>query len=254
MQIDVRSRLAQKLGSLGGFVIEIVGQCGVSVAPVVGHIKDGYDLFTGWAKAAAALHEQYSVSDCSYAIDTGSPAAAFQGVKTLPDQPNEERNRKREPSDNLVRAENRPRIRRRRRDQRPRRRGRERCSEPVVQLYYLATEYKAYEAVRQALDAGNLDVRLFRTYPLMGAYLMVSATFSDLIPIENFGTPGWMDYVENLKKRSFDGIYDAATGLIKDSPWEIKGLPKRPQKGAGIQFGMLKGAAEVGGNVQDVFS
>jgi hypothetical protein len=123
-----------------------------------------------------------------------------------------------------------------------------------LQLYYLSTEYRATKAINEALTNGNLDITLFRTYPLMGAYLMTSATFSDLIPIECFGTPGWMDYVENLKKRGFDGIYDAATDLIKDSPWEIKGLPKRPQKGAGIQFGLFKGAAEVGGNVKDIFS
>jgi hypothetical protein len=83
---------------------------------------------------------------------------------------------------------------------------------------------------------------------------MTSATFSDLIPIECFGTPGWMDYVENLKKRKFDGIYDAATDLIDKSPWEIKGLPKRPVKGAGIQFGMFNAAKDLGSNVKEVFS
>ena len=63
-----------------------------------------------------------------------------------------------------------------------------------------------------------------------------------------------MDYVENLKKKNFDGIYDAATGLIDSSPWEIKGLPKRPVKGAGLQFGMLNAAKDLGSNVKDVFS
>ena len=71
----------ESLGSLSGLIIGIVETCGVSVAPVVGHIKDGYDLFTGWAKAAAALHEQYSISECKYAIDTGAPSAAFAGLK-----------------------------------------------------------------------------------------------------------------------------------------------------------------------------
>ena len=37
-----------------------------------------------------------------------------------------------------------------------------------------------------------------------------------------------MDYIETLKKRSFDEIYEASNQLIDDSPWEIKGLPKRP--------------------------
>lgn len=241
-------------GKVGSLVIDIIGKCGVSIAPVVGHIKDGYDLFTGWAKAAAALHEQYSVSDCNYVIDTGAPAAAFQGVKAcLIAQTKKEATSASIATTSFALKTGLAFV------------DGGAISGPVVgaanamasvsqQLYYLATEYRATKAINQALNDGNLDVKLFRTYPLMGAYLMVSATFSDLIPIENFGTPGWMDYVENLKKRGFDGIYDAATGLIKDSPWEIKGLPKRPQKGAGIQFGLLKGAGELGGNVKEIFS
>ena len=69
------------LGGLTSLIVNIIEKCGVSVAPVVGHIKDGYDLFTGWAKAGAKLHEQYSISQCRYAIDTGIPAAAFSGLK-----------------------------------------------------------------------------------------------------------------------------------------------------------------------------
>jgi hypothetical protein len=244
----------ESLGGLGGFIIDIVGKCGVSVAPVVGHVKDGYDLFTGWAKAAKALHDQHSISNCHYIIDTGAPAAAFQGVKTC--LINETKNETASASiattsfalkTGLVFVDGGA------------------ISGPVVgaanavaslslQLYWLATEWKATKAINQALADDKLDVTLFETYPLMGCYLMTSATFSDLIPIDCFGTPGWMDYVENLKKRSFDGIYDAATGLIDKSPWEIKGLPKRPVKGAGLQFGMVSAVKSFGSNVKDVFS
>ena len=72
----------ETLGSMGSFVIDIIGKAGVSVAPVVGHIKDGYDLFVGWAKAGAALHEQHSISERRYVIETGAPTAAFDGLKT----------------------------------------------------------------------------------------------------------------------------------------------------------------------------
>jgi hypothetical protein len=244
----------EKIGSLGGFVIDIVGKCGVSVAPVVGHIKDGYDLFTGWAKAAKALHEQYSIGSRDYIIDTGAPAAAFQGVKAC--LVNETKNEAAAASiattsfalkTGLAFVDGGA------------------ISGPVVgaanavaslslQLYWLATEWRATNAINKALADGNLDVTLFRTYPLMGCHLMTSATFSDLIPIDCFGTPGWMDYVENLKKRKFDGIYDAATSLIEKSPWEIKGLPKRPAKGAGVQLGVMSIAKDFGSNVKEVFS
>ena len=123
-----------------------------------------------------------------------------------------------------------------------------------LQLYWLATEWKATKAINQALANNKLDVTLFESYPLMGCYLMTSATFSDLIPIHCFGTPGWMDYIESMKKRTYDGIYDAATGLIDNSPWEIKGLPKRPVKGAGLQFGMVAAMKDLGSNIKGIFS
>ena len=69
-------------------------------------------------------------------------------------------------------------------------------------LYLLGTEWKATKAINKALDADELDIRLFRTYPLMGCYVLASATLSDLIPVGSFGTPGWMDYIENLKQLS----------------------------------------------------
>ena len=44
------------------------------VPPVVGHIKDGYDLFTGWAKVGADMYQQYNISERHYVIDTGVPS------------------------------------------------------------------------------------------------------------------------------------------------------------------------------------
>ena len=92
----------------------------------------------------------------------------------------------------------------------------------------LASEWRATQAIENALQADNLDIGIFQTYPLMGCYLLVSATLSDLIPVDCFGTPGWMDYIENLQHNAFARIYGAAADLIDKSPWEIEGLPKRP--------------------------
>ena len=102
-------------------------------------------------------------------------------------------------------------------------------------IYLLATEWKATKAINQALTSGQLDIRLFHSYPLMGCYFLVSATLSDLIPIDSFGTPGWMDYIENLHRHGFEQIYKSSVDLIEKSPWEIEGLPKRP-KGTSGEF------------------
>ena len=53
----------------------------MTVAPVVGHIKDGYELFTGGAKVGADLYQQYNVSEQHYVIETGAPSAVFAGLR-----------------------------------------------------------------------------------------------------------------------------------------------------------------------------
>ena len=248
----------ETLGTLSGFIVDMIGKCGVSVAPVVGHIKDGYDLFTGWAKAGSRLHEQYSISNKKYAIETGAAAAAFSALKVcLKEETQHEVASASAATASFALKTGLMFV------------DGGAISGPVLGaanavatlsmlLYWLATEWKATRGINEALQAGNLDVRLFKTYPLMGCYMLCSATFSDLIPIDNFGTPGWMDYVEGLKKRGFDGIYESSNELIEKSPWEIKGLPKRPVKGGGLQTGMISGlgsgAKDLGSNLKDLFS
>lgn len=104
-------------------------------------------------------------------------------------------------------------------------------SQVGLKLGQLGTEWRATRRANEILRMGPLDIQLFRTYPLMGCYLLTCATLSDIVPIQCFGQPGWMDYIETLKSRGYDGIYEAAGGLIDSSPWEIRGLPKRPLKG-----------------------
>lgn len=227
---------------VGDLVLKILAECSVSVAPVIGHIKDGVSVFTGWAKAGEALYTQCSVADRKHAIDTGAPAAAFAALRECleADTKDQVLSASRVTasfalktglafldggaiSGPVVGAANA-------------------LAEFTQKLYLLGTEWRSTKAINKSLVAGQLDIGLFKTYPLMGCYLMVSGTLSDLIPIESFGTPGWMDYIENMKKNDFDKIYSAATDLIEKSPWEIEGLPKRPKAKASAKgvFGEVK--------------
>ena len=219
----------EELGSLGGFILSLLGQFSVSVPPLVGSIKNGYDLFTGWAKVGADLYARHNISDRSYAIETGVPAQAFQALQRCL----AEETKNQAVSATTATAAFALRTGLTFVDGGA-------ISGPVVgavtaladfahALYLLAVEWRATQAVNRALQSGELDIRLFQDYPLMGCYLLVSATLSDLIPVECFGTPGWMDAVENLKRQAFDRIYSSAADLIEKSPWEIQGLPKRPQ-------------------------
>lgn len=246
----------KNLGTLGT-ITELITNEIVGAVPVVEYIKDGYELFTEWANVGSSLHEQYSISSKSYAIDTDKPAAAFEALKTCL---KEETKREVEsastattsfalktgltfvdggtisgPAVGILKA----------------------LATLALQLYWLATEWKATRGINDALNAGKLDIRLFETYPLMGCYMLTSATLSDLIPINYFGTPGWMEYAQKLKKQGFDAIYESAHSLIDKSPWEIKGLPKRSVKGAGLQIGMVtglgSGAYKLGSNSEELY-
>ena len=217
------------LGSISGLIMTLLGQCAVSIPPVVGHIKDGYDLFTGWAKVGSDLYREYNISERSNTIDTGVPTAAFGALKScLEDETKREAISATRATTSFALKTGLAFV------------DGGAISGPVIgaanaladfshQIYLLANEWKATKAINRALTAGELDIRLFRTYPLMGCYFLVSATLSDLIPIDSFGTPGWMDYIENLHKHGFEEIYKSSVDLIEKSPWEIEGLPKRPK-------------------------
>ena len=237
-----------QLGSLSGTILTILGKVAVSVPPVVGQIKDGYDLFTNWANAGASLYEQFGVSDRNYVLDTGAPAQAFAALRSLLAQETKKQTIAASQATasfalktGLAFVDGGA------------------ISGPVIgavsalatlaqQLYYLAVEWRATQAVSAALKAGELDVRLFRTYPLMGCYLIISGTLSDLIPIDCFGTPGWMTYIENTKHQ-FDAIYHSATKLVDASPWEIQGLPKRKAGTSASLFGEGSRLAGLGSSI-----
>jgi len=241
------------LGDLGGFVLGLLGQCGVSVAPVVGHVKDGYDLVVGWGKVGLALHERHDIAARRYAIDTGAPAAAFAALKKcLADEAKTQAAEAGIASASFALktglvfvdggAVSGPVVG-----------AAKALSQVSLKLYGLASEWRATRQANTVLREGPLDITLFRTYPLMGCYLLTCATLSDIVPVASFGQPGWMDYIETLKKRGYDGIYESAAALIDSSPWEIRGMPKRPVKGGALGLGGTAAPGLAGDLMGDVF-
>jgi hypothetical protein len=239
------------LGDLAGFVLDILEKCAVEVAPAVGHVKDGYDLFTGWAKVVSQAIERHDISKRAYVIDTGAPQAAFNALKQCLDK--EIKAQAGEAGiatasfalkTGLVFADGGA------------------ISGPVVgalkaaanlamKIGLLALEFRSTRRANELLKKSDLDIKLFETYPLLGCYLLTSATLSDVIPIKSFGQPGWMDYIETLKSRGFDGIYQAAEKLIDASLWEVRDMPKRRGKST-LPLGSL-GAGGVAGDLKDIF-
>ena len=194
------------LGPLAGIIMEVVAKCSASAAPVIGHISDGVSAIGQWIDVGVGYYHKEPF-----------PGAATPSRWGLRPQPLRRwRNSLQNETDHaaigagitstsfvvktgLVFADGGA------------------ISGPVVgavtalakiahYLYLLGMEYRATRDANAALAAGHLDITLFDTYPLMGCYLLNCATLSDIIPIKCFGTPGWKEYIANMKKNAVDNI------------------------------------------------
>lgn len=221
------------LGPLTQLVLSVVAECAASAAPVIGHIKDGVAVVSDWTEVGLGLYKQNTISRCSYTIELGAPAAAFAALEKLMKDQTEHaaisagiNTTSFAAKTGLLFADGGA------------------ISGPVVgavnalaqiahTLYLLGMEYRATKDANAALAAGHLDITLFETYPLMGCYLLNCATLSDIIPITCFATPGWKDYIVQMKKGAIDNILKESVALIDKSPWEIKDMPKRPGGSSG---------------------
>jgi hypothetical protein len=231
------------LGPLSSIILSIVAECSASAAPVIGHIKDGVSMVSDWIDVGVGYYHKSTISRCSYSIDLGAPAAAFAALEDL--LKDEVKNAAVSagisttsfavktgmvfvdggaisgPVTGAVAA----------------------LAEIAHKLYLLGMEWRATKDANEALTKGQLDIKLFEKYPLMGCYLLNCATLSDIIPISCFATPGWMDYIEKMKKGAIDNILKQSEALIDKSPWEIKDMPKRP---VGSSGGLLSEAMRFG--------
>ena len=231
------------LGPLSSLVLSIVAECSSSAAPVIGHVKDGVSAVSDWIDVGVGYYHKSTISRCSYAIELGAPAAAFGALEEL--LQDEVKNAALSagisttsfavktgmvfvdggaisgPVTGALAA----------------------LAEIAHKLYLMGMEWRATRDANKALKSGTLDITLFRTYPLMGCYLLNCATLSDIIPISCFATPGWMDYIEKMKKGAIDNILKQSQSLIDKSPWEIKDMPRRP---VGSSGGLLSEAMRYG--------
>lgn len=71
------------LGPLGSLIMSIVAECSASAAPVIGHIKDGVSAIGEWIDVGVGIYHKESISQCSYSIEMGDPAAAFAALEKL---------------------------------------------------------------------------------------------------------------------------------------------------------------------------
>jgi hypothetical protein len=240
------SEIASKLAGIGHYIFGLVTDIIGTVAPFVGHVLDAKKMIVGWAMVAKNANTIYDIGKRQHAVDFGAPTAAFQGLQSCMEQ---------EQRQQLLMAGNATLTFAAKTGAAFADGGAgtgtaigivSALAEFARQLYQLAAEWKATKRVKEVLRGIEpLDLSVFKTYPLMGCYMLTSATLSDIIPLDCFGTPGWMDVIEQRKKDDVDKILSKAQALIKASPFEFTNLPKTKKEGTerkalGFAAGLVK--------------
>lgn len=206
-----------------------------SVLPIVSNITSGAKMLLAWGSAALARYREWSTSTHSHAIAEGDMREAFKALALLLDRQTTAATIQATiqtadfatrtamsfvdfgaASGTLVSAVST-------------------LSKFVHKLYLVGREYGETRHARRLLsDPGKLDFSLFSAYPLMGCYMLVCSDLSELIVMTrdeamkngvSFGSDGWMDDVEVMKKDHIDPILEAAARLIYKSPFLMPHMP-----------------------------
>ncbi|MCX7514330.1 hypothetical protein [Frateuria sp. STR12] len=96
-----------------------------------------------------------------------------------------------------------------------------------LQLFSLGLDIKDLRAGNRRLATPNtLDLTVFNECPVLGCYLLTCADTSSVANmfVADIGMPGWMDRVEQMKKKQMDPMLKIASKNIQGSRLQLDGL------------------------------
>ncbi|GAC18179.1 hypothetical protein [Paraglaciecola arctica] len=96
-----------------------------------------------------------------------------------------------------------------------------------MELFTLGLEIKEMQAGNKRLSSpATLDFTVFNECPILGCYMLTCADTSTVANffIADIGMPGWMDKVEEIKKKKMDPLLKLATKDIEKSRLQLSGL------------------------------
>lgn len=97
----------------------------------------------------------------------------------------------------------------------------------AVELTQLGIDIREMRAGNKVLvNPGTIDKSVFTVCPLIGSYLVTRSTSSMLLNffVADIGLPGWMDRIEEFKKKGLDPIIETAADQITRSRLKIEGV------------------------------
>jgi hypothetical protein len=111
-----------------------------------------------------------------------------------------------------------------------------------LQLAALGLDIKDLRAGNRHLAKPDaLDLTVFEDCPILGCYLITCADTSSVANffVADIGLPGWMDKVEQMKKKQMDPMLKIATKAIESSRLQLEGLSSN--KGTHSKKGFFAG-------------
>jgi hypothetical protein len=229
----------ESFGTISNYLSQAIGanamQVASSVTPIISNITSGASMLVAWGKAAKARYAEYETSTHSHAIASGDMEAAFRALTLLLDRQTTAATIQATiqtadfttrtamsfvdfgvASGSLIGAVST-------------------LSKFMHKMYLLGREYAETRAARRLLaDPGRLNASIFKTYPLLGCYMLVCSDLSEIICLARdqalqggvpFGAEGWMDDVEQIKKKHIDPVLERACDVIYKSPFMVPNMP-----------------------------
>lgn len=220
-----------------------VGEMVSSMVPFVAQIKSGGAAVVAIGTAAKAKYTEIGARAHGYAIETGDPEAAFASLQKCL-----ERDVKQKAIGATIQtADFGTRLGTTFVDGGL-------LSGPVTgavtafaklaqQIFQVGRDYKeAQQANALLADHNNLDMRLFKTAPVLGCYMLLCSSTSDILNLSSVGfarTWDWKSEAEEIIRKHIWPTQELAAELIKDARWEIPDLASRASVDSRL-FGALR--------------
>lgn len=198
--------------------------------PFVNIVAGAVNVLVKWGKVAKAAHAVYTTENSRYNIEMGDPQKAFDGLmKCLKRDRTSKALQASQATANFAFKTSMTFV-----DfgaaSGPASAAVNTAATLAHKLFLFGREVKEVIKANEILkDEDNLNFKLFEAYPLAGCYMIRCSDLSDIIAMSTiqFGNPGWMDDIEDMKKHYIDPMVKHCDRFIKESLFEIPDMPKR---------------------------
>lgn len=224
---DVALYVAQELG--GGALVTTAQQV-AEMLPVVSLVAGGVKALGQWSVAIYDLYQEIDVANQAWVLHPGAASAALGGMQRLLRRETNFAAGKATITSAGFAANVALHAAK----------GAGSVAAPVVGATVAAAQAARVVAlfamqVREAVlmhkalkNPAKMNFKVFRKCPLLGCYMLVGASDSELLAIlwDEFGQAGYMEEMVKLVE-PLKSLQETAAGLIASSPFEIAGVPTR---------------------------